>query len=75
LVALGLLAESAGVVRQALLDVGLGLQAHLHQALDVLLDHFVDALARRIARFDKQSIAEIKRRVEPSLPFVRLQVR
>jgi hypothetical protein len=32
-------------------------------------------LARRIARFDKQSIAEIKRRVEPSLPFVRLQVR
>src|SRR5216684_6695259 len=37
LVALRLLAESAGVVRQALLDVGLGLQAHLHQALDVLL--------------------------------------
>ena len=33
----GLLAESAGVVRQALLDVGVGLQAHLHQALDVLL--------------------------------------
>ena len=29
----------------------------------------MDALARRIARFDKQSIADIKRRVDiPSLP-------
>ncbi|MFZ3328450.1 MAG: enoyl-CoA hydratase/isomerase family protein, partial [Methylocella sp.] len=33
------------------------------------LDHFVDALARRIARFDKQSIADIKRLVDiASLP-------
>ena len=33
------------------------------------LDHFVDALARRIARFDKQSIADIKRLVDiPTLP-------
>jgi hypothetical protein len=30
-------AESAGVVRQALLDIWLALQAHVHQALDVLL--------------------------------------
>ena len=36
---------------------------------DAELDHFVDALARRIAGFDKQSIADIKRLVDiPSLP-------
>jgi enoyl-CoA hydratase/carnithine racemase len=43
---------------------------YVNRALpDAELDHFVDALARRIARFDKQSIADIKRRVDiPSLP-------
>lgn len=36
---------------------------------DAQLDAFVDALARRIARFDKQSLAEIKKLVnENSLP-------
>jgi enoyl-CoA hydratase/carnithine racemase len=43
---------------------------YVNRALpDAELDHFVDALARRIARFDKQSIADIKRLVDiPSLP-------
>ena len=43
---------------------------YVNRALpDAELDQFVDALARRIARFDKQSIADIKRRVDiPSLP-------
>jgi enoyl-CoA hydratase/carnithine racemase len=43
---------------------------YVNRALpDAELDRFVDALARRIARFDKQSIADIKRRVDiPSLP-------
>jgi enoyl-CoA hydratase/carnithine racemase len=43
---------------------------YVNRALpDAELDEFVDALARRIAGFDKQSIAEIKRRVDiPSLP-------
>jgi enoyl-CoA hydratase/carnithine racemase len=36
---------------------------------DAELDHFVDALARRIAGFDKQAIADIKRLVDiPTLP-------
>jgi enoyl-CoA hydratase/carnithine racemase len=43
---------------------------YVNRALpDAELDHFVDALARRIARFDKQSIADIKRLVDiASLP-------
>src|SRR5882762_990778 len=43
---------------------------YVNRALpDAELDHFVDALARRIAQFDKQSIAEIKRLVDiASLP-------
>ena len=43
---------------------------YVNRALpDAELDHFVHALARRIARFDKQSIADIKRLVDiPSLP-------
>ena len=43
---------------------------YVNRALpDAELDHFVDALARRIAGFDKQSIADIKRLVDiPSLP-------
>ena len=43
---------------------------YVNRALpDAELDHFVDALARRIARFDKQSIADIKRLVDiPTLP-------
>ena len=43
---------------------------YVNRALpDAELDHFVDALARRIAPFDKQSIADIKRLVDiPSLP-------
>src|SRR5258708_2521268 len=43
---------------------------YVNRALpDAELDHFVDALARRIAQFDKQSIAEIKRLVDiSSLP-------
>jgi enoyl-CoA hydratase/carnithine racemase len=43
---------------------------YVNRALpDAELDHFVDALARRIARFDKQSIAAIKRLVDiTSLP-------
>ena len=40
--------------------------ARLVQALDTELDHFVDTMARRIARFDKQSISEIKRLVDAS---------
>lgn len=40
---------------------------YVNRALpDAELDHFVDALARRIARFDKQSIADIKRLVDIS---------
>jgi enoyl-CoA hydratase/carnithine racemase len=36
---------------------------------DAELDHFVDGLARRIAGFDKQAIADIKRLVDiPTLP-------
>ena len=43
---------------------------YVNRALpDAELDRFVDALAHRIARFDKQSIADIKRLVDiPSLP-------
>ncbi len=43
---------------------------YVNRALpDAELDRFVDALARRIARFDKRSIADIKRLVDiPSLP-------
>jgi enoyl-CoA hydratase/carnithine racemase len=43
---------------------------YVNRALpDSELDQFVDALARRIARFDKQSIAQIKRLVDiPTLP-------
>ena len=43
---------------------------YVNRALpDAELDHFVDALARRIAGFDKQSIADIKRLVDiPTLP-------
>jgi enoyl-CoA hydratase/carnithine racemase len=43
---------------------------YVNRALpDAELDHFVDALARRIAGFDKQAIADIKRLVDiPSLP-------
>jgi enoyl-CoA hydratase/carnithine racemase len=43
---------------------------YVNRALpDAEMDHFVDALARRIARFDKQSIADIKRLVDiASLP-------
>jgi enoyl-CoA hydratase/carnithine racemase len=43
---------------------------YVNRALpDAELDRFVDALARRIARFDKQAIADIKRLVDiPSLP-------
>jgi enoyl-CoA hydratase/carnithine racemase len=43
---------------------------YVNRALpDAELDHFVDALARRIAGFDKESIAEIKRLVDiTSLP-------
>jgi enoyl-CoA hydratase/carnithine racemase len=43
---------------------------YVNRALpDAELDQFVDALARRIAGFDKQSIADIKRLVNiPSLP-------
>src|SRR6266446_10649465 len=43
---------------------------YVNRALpDAELDHFVDALAQRIAQFDKQSIAEIKRLVDiASLP-------
>ena len=43
---------------------------YVNRALpDAELDQFVDALARRIARFDKQSIADIKRLVDiPTLP-------
>jgi enoyl-CoA hydratase/carnithine racemase len=51
----GELAERYGYVNRALPDAE--------------LDQFVDSLARRIARFDKQSIADIKRRVDiPTLP-------
>jgi enoyl-CoA hydratase/carnithine racemase len=35
---------------------------------DAELDAFVDALATRIASFDKQAIADTKRLVDPSLP-------
>jgi enoyl-CoA hydratase/carnithine racemase len=43
---------------------------YVNRALpDVELDSFVDALARRIARFDKRAIADIKRLVDiPTLP-------
>ena len=43
---------------------------YVNRALpDAELDHFVDALARRIAGFDKQAIADIKRLVDiPTLP-------
>jgi len=43
---------------------------YVNRALpDAELDHFVDALARRIARFGKQCIADIKRLVDiASLP-------
>jgi len=43
---------------------------YVNRALpDAELDHFVDALARRIAGFDKQAIAAIKRLVDiPTLP-------
>jgi enoyl-CoA hydratase/carnithine racemase len=43
---------------------------YVNRALpDAELDRFVDALARRIARFDKQAIADIKRLVNiASLP-------
>jgi len=43
---------------------------YVNRALpDAELDHFVDALARRIAGFDKQAIADIKHLVDiPSLP-------
>jgi len=43
---------------------------YVNRALpDGELDHFVDALARRIAGFDKQAIADIKHLVDiPSLP-------
>src|ERR1700726_3673680 len=43
---------------------------YVNRALpDAELDHFVDVLARRIAGFDKQAIADIKRMVDiPSLP-------
>ncbi len=43
---------------------------YVNRALpDAELDRFVDALARRIAGFDKQSIADIKRLVDiPTLP-------
>jgi len=43
---------------------------YVNRALpDAELDHFVDALARRIAGFDKQAIADIRRLVDiPSLP-------
>jgi enoyl-CoA hydratase/carnithine racemase len=43
---------------------------YVNRALpDAELDHFVDVLARRVARFDKESIADIKRLVDiPSLP-------
>ena len=51
----GDLAESYGYVNRALPDAE--------------LDHFVDALARRIAGFDKPAIADIKRLVDiPTLP-------
>lgn len=48
----GELAERYGYVNRALPDAE--------------LDHFVDTMARRIARFDKQSISEIKRLVDAS---------
>ena len=43
---------------------------YVNRALpDAELDHFVDTLARRIAGFDKQAIADIKRLVDsPTLP-------
>jgi len=43
---------------------------YVNRALpDAELDHFVDALARRIAGFDKRAIADIKRLVDiPTLP-------
>ena len=43
---------------------------YVNRALpDAQLDQFVDTLARRIAKFDKQSIADIKRLVDiPTLP-------
>jgi enoyl-CoA hydratase/carnithine racemase len=43
---------------------------YVNRALpDAELDHFVDALARRISQFDKPAIADIKRLVDiPSLP-------
>src|SRR5260221_14692778 len=43
---------------------------YVNRALpDAEVDHFVDTLARRIAQFDKQSSAEIKRLVDiASLP-------
>jgi enoyl-CoA hydratase/carnithine racemase len=43
---------------------------YVNRALpDAELDHFVDELARRIAGFDKQAIADIKRLVDiPTLP-------
>ena len=45
------------------------LYGYVNRALpDAELDAFVDALAVRIASFDKQAIAETKRLVDASLP-------
>jgi enoyl-CoA hydratase/carnithine racemase len=48
---------------------GGGPMARLPRLVDAELDQFVDALARRIAGFDKHAIADIKRLVDiPTLP-------